>query len=57
MLRRHTRRTGEFDYRLTLPSDVDADKIDASLDDGVLSVRIAKAERAQPRRVEIKGRG
>jgi len=57
MLRRHTRRTGQFDYRLTLPSDVDADKIDASLDDGVLSLRIAKSERAQPRRIEIKGRG
>jgi HSP20 family protein len=57
MLRRHTRRTGRFDYRLTLPSDIDDDKIDATLDDGVLSLKIAKSERAQPRRIEVKGRG
>ena len=53
-LRRRTRRTGRFEYRVTLPGDVDKDNIDASLTDGVLTVRIPKPERAKARQVEIK---
>ncbi|MGH3133195.1 MAG: Hsp20/alpha crystallin family protein [Gaiellaceae bacterium] len=53
-VRRRTRRTGHFDYRLSLPSHVDPEKVDASLSDGVLKVRVPKAERAQRRRIEIK---
>lgn len=53
-LRRRTRRTGRFEYRVTLPGDVDTGNIDASLSDGVLTVRIPKPERAKPRQVEIK---
>jgi HSP20 family protein len=53
-LRRRTRRTGRFEYRVTLPGDVDTENIDASLSDGVLTVRIPKPERAKPRQVEIK---
>jgi HSP20 family protein len=52
-VRRQTRRTGRFDYRLSLPSHVDLDKADADLVDGVLTVRIPKAERAQRRRIQI----
>jgi HSP20 family protein len=54
ILRRRTRRTGQFEYRVTLPGDVDPDNIDASLDEGVLTVRVPKPERAKPRRIEIK---
>lgn len=53
ILRRRTRRTGQFDYRVTLPGDADADNVQANLDDGVLTVRIPKPERAKPRRIEI----
>ena len=53
VLRHRTRRTGEFDYRMTLPSDVDAEKVSASLTDGVLRVEVAKAEEVQPKRIEI----
>jgi len=53
-LRRQTRRTGRFDYRVSLPSHVDSEKVDASLADGVLTVRVPKAERAQRRRIEVK---
>jgi len=53
VLRRRTRRVGQFEYRVTLPGEVDAERIDASLDDGVLSVRVPKPERSQPRRVEV----
>jgi len=53
-IRRQTRRTGRFDYRVSLPSHVDSQKVEASLNDGVLTVRVPKAERAQRRKIEIK---
>jgi HSP20 family protein len=54
IVRRKTRRVGQFDYRVTLPSHVDPKKIDAKLSDGVLTVRIPKAEQAQRQRIEVK---
>jgi HSP20 family protein len=53
ILRRRTRPVGRFEFRVMLPGDVDGDRIDADLDDGVLIVRIPKAEQAKPRRIEI----
>jgi HSP20 family protein len=53
-LRRQTRRTGRFDYRVTLPDQVEAEQVEANLKDGVLSVRVPKSQRAQRRRIEIK---
>jgi len=53
-VRRQTRRTGRFDYRVTLPDHVDADRIEANLTEGVLTVRAPKSERAQRRRIEVK---
>jgi HSP20 family protein len=54
ILRRRTRRVGRFDYRVTLPGEADAERIDASLNEGVLTVRVPKPERAQPRRIEVR---
>jgi HSP20 family protein len=54
VLRRQTRKTGEFEYRVTLPGDADAEHIEANLHDGVLTVRVAKTEQAKPRRIEVK---
>ena len=54
IVRRKTRRVGQFDYRVTLPSHVDPKKIDAKLSDGVLTVRIPKAQQAQRQRIEVK---
>ncbi|WP_378741289.1 Hsp20/alpha crystallin family protein [Nocardia brasiliensis] len=54
VFRRRTRRTGQFTYRLTLPQNVDAEKVEASLANGVLTVRVPKSEAAKPRRIEIK---
>ena len=34
--------------------EADADRIDASLDDGVLTVRIPKPEQERPRRIDVK---
>ena len=55
-LRRQTRRIGRFEYRVRLPEQVDASKIEASLDQGVLTVRVPKSERAQRQKVEIKSK-
>jgi HSP20 family protein len=52
-LRRQTRRVGRFSFRVLLPEQVDGDKIDAKLDNGVLTVRVPKAQRAERRRVSI----
>jgi HSP20 family protein len=54
VLRRQTRKTGEFEYRVTLPGDSDAEHIEANLHDGVMRVRVPKTEQAKPRRIEVK---
>ena len=56
LLRHRTRRTGEFSYRVTLPDSVDADKVEASLAEGVLTIRVPKSEAVKPRRIAIKGK-
>jgi HSP20 family protein len=53
IIRRRTRRTGAFEYRVTLPGPTDADKVEAKVGDGVLTVRIPKSEQARPQRVEV----
>jgi len=44
---------GSFSRALTLPKGVDADKITAQFEKGVLEVRIPKPEEAKAHRVEI----
>ena len=53
ILRRRTRRVGEFEFRVTMPSQANPNDIDAKLDHGVLRIRVPKAEESQPRRIEI----
>ena len=38
----------------TLSKELDADKVSAQLSNGVLTLRIPKSERAQPRRIDVK---
>jgi HSP20 family protein len=54
IVRKQTRRTGRFEYHVRLPEQVSAGGVDAKLDDGVLSVRLPKAEKAQRKQIEIK---
>jgi HSP20 family protein len=54
VLRRKVRRTGSFLYRVVLPELIDAERIDAKLQDGVLVVRVPKAQKAERRKIEIK---
>jgi HSP20 family protein len=53
LLRRKQRRVGEFELRVALPHEVDADRIDANLADGVLTVRVPKRETAKARRIKV----
>jgi HSP20 family protein len=46
---------GTFERDLRVPRGLDPDAIQASLGDGVLTLRIPKPERLKPRRIEIKG--
>jgi HSP20 family protein len=55
VVRRHTRHIGQFDYRTSLPPNSDTEHISADLTNGVLTVRVPKAERAKPHRIEITG--
>jgi HSP20 family protein len=48
---------GSFSRSLTLPDGVDADKVEANFDRGVLEVRIPKPEERKPRRISIGGNG
>jgi HSP20 family protein len=48
------RRYGRFERRFTLPRSVDADKVSAHFDHGVLSVTLPKVEKAKPRRIDVK---
>jgi HSP20 family protein len=55
ILRRRTRRVGEFQYSVTLPGDIDADNVNAQLEHGVLTVTVPKSQRGKPRRITIGG--
>lgn len=54
LLRRRTRTVGRFFHEVVLPGDVDEDGVEASLEEGVLTVRVPKAEGEQPRKIEIR---
>lgn len=47
------RRYGSIRRQMSLPGQLDVDHVQASYDNGVLTVRIPVAEHAKPRRIEI----
>ena len=53
VLRHRTRRTGSFQYRTSLPGGVDPDRAEASFADGVLTIRVPRAEEHKPRKIKI----
>ncbi|WP_347710973.1 Hsp20/alpha crystallin family protein [Salinibacter sp.] len=50
---RHERAVGTFHRTFTLPDAVDADHIEATYDDGVLTIRVPKTEESTRRQIEI----
>lgn len=55
--RRIERRFGQFTRSVTLPGQVDADKIDAQYRDGVLTLTVPKTDAAKPKRITVKAAG
>lgn len=52
--RHHESRHGSFSRTFELPRNVKADAIEAAFKDGVLTLRIPKADEAKPKAVEIR---
>ena len=51
---RRERDAGRFQRMVSLPGDVDGDKVSASCENGVLTVTLPKAETAKPRQISVK---
>ena len=47
---------GSFTRTLRLPAPLDADHVEADITDGVLTLRLPKAESARPRQIKINSR-
>ena len=51
---RKERFDGPFRRLVTLPEDVDPDRVEASYRDGVLEIHIKRREATRPRQIEVK---
>jgi len=47
------RSSGAFRRSITLPAQVEADEVNASMEDGVLRILVPKAEEAKPKRIQV----
>ena len=47
---------GKFSRAFEMPEEIDADKIDANLDNGVLTLRVPKAETVKPRTIKVQAK-
>jgi HSP20 family protein len=54
VVHRRERPSGEFSRTITFPAEIDADRVEASLKDGVLSITLPKAPTAKPRKIEVR---
>lgn len=50
---RQERFTGKFSRSLVLPAKVDAQKVEATYNDGVLQITVAKSDAAKPKQIPI----
>jgi HSP20 family protein len=51
------RRYGTFSRSVAIPVQVRSDKAEATFEDGVLTLTIAKAEEVKPKQIKVKARG
>jgi HSP20 family protein len=54
VVRRQSRPSGDFEYVVDLPADIDPNGIAATYGNGVLTVKVGKTQEVQPRRIEIR---
>ena len=52
----HELPSGSFTRTLRLPAPIDAEHVEADISDGVLTLRLPKAESARPKQIKIKAR-
>ncbi len=53
-LHRRERLEGRFDRAITLPVEIDADRVQADYRDGILTVLLPRAERDKPKSIQVK---
>lgn len=51
------RRFGSFARTITLPTSINTNAIDANYQDGILTLRLPKAEESKPKRIQIQSGG
>jgi len=51
---RREREAGTFSRMIGLPGDINPDKVDAKLENGILTVVVSKAETAKPKQITVK---
>jgi HSP20 family protein len=51
---RYERSYGAFERAFALPNSIDADRIEAGYENGILTVTVPKAEKARPREIPVK---
>jgi len=51
---RRERAEGSFNRTVTLPAEVDAERVEAKYADGILSLTLPKAEVAKPRQIKVR---
>ena len=50
---RREREAGTFSRMIGLPGEVDTDKVEANLENGILTIAISKAEIAKPKQISV----
>ena len=51
---RREREAGTFSRMIGLPGEIDTDKVEANLENGILTVMVSKAEIAKPKQIIVK---
>jgi HSP20 family protein len=51
---RQERRTGKFSRSFTLPVEIDANKVDATFENGVLHLTLPKSESVRPKQIKVR---
>ena len=51
---RREREAGSFSRIIGLPGDINSEKVDAKMENGILTIVVAKAEAAKPKQITVK---